>query len=151
MFKLMNKARKNQKGFTLVELMVVVVIIGILVAVAVPVFGTVTRNAANRAHEANIRTLAGAASMHIAAVGRPTAAAGVTFPGNGTPPNALLEFVPTWPTVPADAEWVVTENTGFPIDVNGDARPTVDETYTVTILPTGAITVNIVAATVPEN
>ena len=39
---------KNKKGFTLVELMIVIVIMGVLVAVAVPVFGLVTKNERKR-------------------------------------------------------------------------------------------------------
>ena len=41
----MFKFLKSKKGFTLVELMIVVVIMAILVAVAVPIYSAVTRNA----------------------------------------------------------------------------------------------------------
>lgn len=51
---------QNQKGFTLVELMVVVVILGILVAIAVPVYNSVTEKADKSAVKANLRTIDGA-------------------------------------------------------------------------------------------
>ena len=50
-------ALKNKKGFTLVELMVVVAILGILVAVAVPVYNSVTEKAQKNACAANLRTI----------------------------------------------------------------------------------------------
>lgn len=43
----------NKKGFSLVELMIVVVIMGILVAVAIPLYGAITENAEKKTCQSN--------------------------------------------------------------------------------------------------
>ncbi len=47
----------NKKGFTLVELMIVVVILGILVAIAVPIYSAVTTNAKKKACAGDMRII----------------------------------------------------------------------------------------------
>jgi len=62
--KLMKGFKKNNKGFTLVELMVVVVIIGILVAIAIPVYNASETRAKKGVCEANRRMIESALEQY---------------------------------------------------------------------------------------
>ncbi len=83
----------NEKGFTLIELMVVVLIIGILVAIAVPVFVNTSNNAKTRSCQANLRTIDGTIQTYGADAQQD--------------PSTLLELVPTYlkrvPDCPVDS------------------------------------------------
>ena len=57
----MKQTLKNEQGFTLIELIVVIAIIGILAAVAVPAF----LNVVETAHEANIDAVSGVVSSGV--------------------------------------------------------------------------------------
>ena len=83
---------KNKKGFTLVELMIVVVILGILVAIAVPIFSSVTKSAKKKSCQSNMRVMLGIA-VQI-----------------GTENDGKYEKILTSETIPAGGQITLTGN-----------------------------------------
>lgn len=61
----MKKKLQEKKGFTLVELMIVVVIMGILVAVAIPVYNSATKNTKVKTCAANVKIVEENLSSYI--------------------------------------------------------------------------------------
>lgn len=61
---MITKTKKN-RAFTLVEIMVVVVIIGLLASIAIPAFNKVRSSARERAIQGNLRSIANAAQSYF--------------------------------------------------------------------------------------
>ena len=112
MQKLMKAMHKNEKGFTLVELMVVVVIIGILVAIAIPIYNNVTANAKRNTVEGNLRTIDGAIQIYAAEEG--------SFPTESDGSEITGVYLTTWPEGP--------DATTYDIDIVAEDGETVSAT-----------------------
>jgi len=100
----MRSRRWNARGFTLIELMIAVAIIGVLMSIAVPLYANVTARSRVAKAQADIRSLVSAVSMyqsHMSVL--PNALADLT--SVATSPTGLTAgpFMASIPTPPSTA------------------------------------------------
>jgi prepilin-type N-terminal cleavage/methylation domain-containing protein len=106
------KLFSSKKGFTLIELVVVIAILGILAGIAIPRFLDATATARGAKIVADMRTIDSAIMVYNAKTGNmPSTTADLITDGSTATPATQFKLLAAWP-VPPTGKASITKNDG---------------------------------------
>ena len=125
MLKKIRQMLKGQEGFTLVELMIVVVILGILAGIGVQQYGNIQQRAKEAADDANRKVLTNATNMMLMLDG--ISVDNLTI-SKDTSEQLVPKYLDEWPDNPMDDE-------AYSVEVTRIDTETGDTMYSIEVMP----------------